>query len=116
MAHVEKIEVVVAHDERVTPRVGDVFLKIDADQARTEVEFEAMAMAPVPSPRILWRTPPVLALTVSQGPHSAASRSRRPRRRRGPRSGRYTTRRLPERPGRSVEEEYPEVAVINSRT
>jgi hypothetical protein len=30
MADVEKIEVVVAHSERATLRVGDVFLKIDA--------------------------------------------------------------------------------------
>lgn len=30
---VKKIEVVVAHSERATLRVGDVFLKIDADQA-----------------------------------------------------------------------------------
>jgi hypothetical protein len=31
MTAVEKVEVVVAHDERATLRVGDVFLKIDAD-------------------------------------------------------------------------------------
>jgi hypothetical protein len=28
MADVEEVEVVVAHNERVTPRVGDVFLKM----------------------------------------------------------------------------------------
>jgi hypothetical protein len=28
---VREIEVVIAHSERVTPRVGDVFLKIDTD-------------------------------------------------------------------------------------
>jgi aminoglycoside phosphotransferase (APT) family kinase protein len=67
MAHVEKIQVVVAHDDRATLRVGDVFLKIDADQARTDVEVEAMAMAPVPTPRILWRKPPVLALAAVPG-------------------------------------------------
>ena len=50
MTDVEEIEVVVAHNERATLRVGDVFLKIDADQARTDVEVEAMAMAPVPTP------------------------------------------------------------------
>lgn len=32
MADVEEVEVVVAHNERATLRVGDVFLKIDADQ------------------------------------------------------------------------------------
>jgi len=50
MAGVEEVEVVVAHHERATLRVGDVFLKIDADQRRTDVEVEAMAMAPVPTP------------------------------------------------------------------
>ena len=67
MAGVEDVEVVVAHSERATLRVGDVFLKIDADQARTDVEVEAMAMAPVPTPEILWRKPPVLALAALRG-------------------------------------------------
>jgi hypothetical protein len=39
----EDVEVVVAHNERVTLRVGDVFLKIDADQARSDIEAEGMA-------------------------------------------------------------------------
>lgn len=51
MADVEEVEVVVAHNERATLRVGDVFLKIDADQTRTDVEVEAMAMAPIPTDR-----------------------------------------------------------------
>jgi aminoglycoside phosphotransferase (APT) family kinase protein len=63
----EKVEVVVAHDECATLRVGDVFLKIDADQARTDVEVEAMARAPVPTPEVLWRRPPVLALAALPG-------------------------------------------------
>ncbi|MFJ6140955.1 phosphotransferase family protein [Kitasatospora sp. NPDC092286] len=63
----EKVEVVVAHQERATLRVGDVFLKIDADQMRTDVEIEAMAMAPVPTPEVLWRKPPVLALAALPG-------------------------------------------------
>jgi hypothetical protein len=67
MADVEEIEVVVAHNERATLRVGDVFLKIDADQTRTDVEVEAMGMAPVPTPEILWRKPPVLALAALPG-------------------------------------------------
>ena len=41
MAGVEEVEVVVAHHERATLRVGDVFLKIDADQTHTDVEVEA---------------------------------------------------------------------------
>ena len=67
MADVEQVEVVVAHHERATLRVGEVFLKIDADQARTDVEVEAMTMAPIPTPRILWRKPPVLALAALPG-------------------------------------------------
>jgi aminoglycoside phosphotransferase (APT) family kinase protein len=67
MADVEEVEVVVAHRERATLRVGDVFLKIDADQARTDVEVEAMAMAPIPTPEVLWRKPPVLALAALPG-------------------------------------------------
>jgi hypothetical protein len=67
MADVEEVEVVVAHHERATLRVGDVFLKIDADQTRTDVEVEAMAMAPIPTPEVLWRKPPVLALAALPG-------------------------------------------------
>src|SRR5690348_10710271 len=67
MAGVEEVEVVVAHSERATLRVGDVFLKIDADQTRIDVEVEAMAMAPVPTPEVLWRKPPVLALAAVRG-------------------------------------------------
>ncbi|MGD0605822.1 MAG: aminoglycoside phosphotransferase family protein [Streptosporangiaceae bacterium] len=63
----EEVEVVVAHNERATLRIGDVFLKIDADQTRTDVEVEAMAMAPVPTPEVLWRKPPVLALAALPG-------------------------------------------------
>jgi aminoglycoside phosphotransferase (APT) family kinase protein len=64
---VEQIEVVVAHQERATLRVGEVFLKIDVDQANTDVEVEAMALAPVPTPAVLWRTPPVVALAALPG-------------------------------------------------
>jgi aminoglycoside phosphotransferase (APT) family kinase protein len=64
---VEEVEVVVAHNERATLRVGDVFLKIDADQTRTDVEVEAMAMVPIPTPEVLWRKPPVLALAALPG-------------------------------------------------
>ncbi len=67
MADVEQVEVVVAHHERATLRVGDIFLKIDAGQAHTDVEVEAMAMAPIPTPQILWRKPPVLALAALPG-------------------------------------------------
>jgi aminoglycoside phosphotransferase (APT) family kinase protein len=67
MAVVDEIEVVAAHSQRATLRVGDVFLKIDTDQGRTEIEVEVMAMASVPTPQILWRKPPVLALAAVRG-------------------------------------------------
>jgi aminoglycoside phosphotransferase len=67
VADVTEVEVVVAHQERATLRVGDVFLKVDSDQARTDVEVEAMALVPVPTPQVLWREPPVLALAALPG-------------------------------------------------
>jgi aminoglycoside phosphotransferase (APT) family kinase protein len=67
MAGVEDVQVVVAHSERVTLRVGDVFVKVDADQARLDAEVEAMALAPIPTPRVLWRNPPALALAAVRG-------------------------------------------------
>jgi hypothetical protein len=76
MANVEEVEVVVVPNERATLRVGDVFLKIDADQARTDVEVEAMARAPLPTPEILWRKPPVLALASPAAWAAAGAASR----------------------------------------
>jgi aminoglycoside phosphotransferase (APT) family kinase protein len=67
MAGVPEIEVVVAHHDCATLRVGGVFLKIDADQTRTDVEVKAMAMAPIPTPEVLWRKLPVLALAALPG-------------------------------------------------
>ena len=67
MGGVGEVEVVVAHGERATLRVDDVFLKVDADQQRTDIEAEAMAIAPVPTPEVLWRKPPVLALAALPG-------------------------------------------------
>ena len=63
----DEIEVVVAHSERTTLRVGDMFLKIDADPARVETEVAAMALAPIPTPDILWWKPSVLALAALPG-------------------------------------------------
>lgn len=62
-----EVEVVVAHSERATLRVEDLFLKIDSDPQRIEVEVEAMALAPIPTPAVLWRKPPVLALAALPG-------------------------------------------------
>jgi aminoglycoside phosphotransferase (APT) family kinase protein len=63
----DEVEVVVAHSERATLRVGDVFLKVDADRARADAEVAAMGAAPVPTPDVLWREPPVLALAALPG-------------------------------------------------
>ena len=67
IAGMGEIEVVVAHSERATVRVGEVFLKIDTDQARIDRELEVMAIAPIPTPEVLWRQPPVLALAAVPG-------------------------------------------------
>src|SRR6476659_4380738 len=67
MAGVDEVEVLVAHCQRVTLRVGDVFLKIDSDPAHADIEVRAMAMAPIPTPAILWRKPPVLAIAGVPG-------------------------------------------------
>jgi len=64
---VQEIEVVVAHAERATLRVGDVFLKIDTDPARIDREVEVMARAPIPTPEVLWHKPLVLALAAVPG-------------------------------------------------
>lgn len=61
------VDVVLANNDRVTVRAGDVFLKIDADPDRSAREVAAMALAPVPTPDVLWRTPPVLALARVPG-------------------------------------------------
>jgi len=63
----DEVEVVVAHSERATLRIGDVFLKVDADQARIDAEVAVMALAPVPTPEVLWRKPPVLAIAAVRG-------------------------------------------------
>jgi aminoglycoside phosphotransferase (APT) family kinase protein len=63
----DEVAVVVAHSERATLRVGDVFLKVDTDQARIDAEVAAIALVPVPTPEVLWRRPPVLALAAVPG-------------------------------------------------
>jgi aminoglycoside phosphotransferase (APT) family kinase protein len=64
---VEDVEIVVAHRARTTLRVGDVFLKVDGDPAHAEVEVRAMALAPIPTPEVLWHRPPVLAIAAVRG-------------------------------------------------
>ncbi|GAA4161453.1 phosphotransferase [Gryllotalpicola daejeonensis] len=61
------LEIVVAHQARATLRVGDVFLKIDSEQGNIDAEVEAIELAPVPTPTILWQKPNVLALARVPG-------------------------------------------------
>ncbi len=67
LTSVDEVQIIVAHSERTTLRVGDVFLKVDANQANLDVEVAAMALAPVPTPEILWHNPPALALAAVRG-------------------------------------------------
>lgn len=72
--------------------------KVDADQARIDVEVEAMPLAPVPTRRSCGASRPCSRPPHSRGRRLGASAGRRPgRRRRGPRrappSGSCTTRR-----------------------
>ncbi len=67
MPDVESVQVVLANNDRVTLRVGEVYLKVDADHDRGDREVEAMALAPVPTPTVQWRTPPALALAALAG-------------------------------------------------
>ena len=73
MADVQEVEVVVAHNERATLRVGDVFLKIDGDQAYTNVEVEAMALARSRLRRSCGASRRYSRWPPCQGRHSAAS-------------------------------------------
>ncbi len=63
----DRVEVALANNDRVTVRAGDVFLKIDTDRQRAAHEAEAIALAPVPTPNVLWHKPPVLALAAVPG-------------------------------------------------
>jgi hypothetical protein len=67
MARMENVEVVVAHQARATVRVGEVFLKIDADQAHLDTDVAAIALSPIPAPEVLWQQPSVLALRAVPG-------------------------------------------------
>lgn len=61
------VEVVVAHSQRATVRVGEVFLKVDGDPAHADIEVQAIGLAPVPTPTVLWREDPVLAIAAVPG-------------------------------------------------
>ena len=61
------VEVALANNDRVTLRLGDTYLKVDSNHERSAVEAAAIALAPVPTPEVLWHKPPVLALTALEG-------------------------------------------------
>ena len=63
----DEVEVVVAHSERATLRVGGMFLKVDGLRSRLETEHRAMSLAPVPTPQALWHQPSALALAAVPG-------------------------------------------------
>ncbi len=67
MCAVDEVEIIVAHQARATLRVGDVFLKVDPDEEGIDAEVEALALAPLPTPKVLWRQPPVLAISAVPG-------------------------------------------------
>ena len=62
-----EVQVIVAHQARATLRGGDVFLKVDPDRTGIDAEVAAMALVPVPTPEVLWRNDPVLAIGLVQG-------------------------------------------------
>lgn len=64
---VDTVDVVVAHSSRATLRVGDTFLKVDGDPAHARREIDAMRLAPVPTPDVLWHEAPVLAVKAVRG-------------------------------------------------
>lgn len=63
----DQVEVVVAHSERATLRVDEVFAKVDGHPTRLATEVRAMQLAPVPTPEVLWPEPPALALAAVPG-------------------------------------------------
>ncbi len=67
MGEQQTVDIALANNDRVTLRVGDTFLKIDADHERSAKEAEAIALAPVATPEVRWHRSPVLALAALPG-------------------------------------------------
>jgi Ser/Thr protein kinase RdoA (MazF antagonist) len=62
------LAVVVAHQERVTLRVGDVYVKVDVEDGRIQREVDALAAATgVPRPEVRWQHEHVVALSEVVG-------------------------------------------------
>lgn len=63
----DRIEVLVSHQDRLTVRIGSTFVKIDAAGWRLTREVEAMALVPVPTPDVLWHHDNALGLREVRG-------------------------------------------------
>ncbi|AXK46518.1 phosphotransferase enzyme family protein [Brachybacterium saurashtrense] len=63
----DEVEVIVAHSERATLRVGEVFVKVDGHLTRHAAEVRAMDLASIPTPEVLWHEPPALARAAVPG-------------------------------------------------
>jgi aminoglycoside phosphotransferase (APT) family kinase protein len=62
-----EVEVVRSHHERVTVRVGDVFVKVNSEDWRTRREVAALEHVDVPTPAVLWAQSNVVALSALGG-------------------------------------------------
>jgi len=64
---VNHVDIVASHHERLTVRVGDTYVKIDAADWRLTREVEALALVAVPTPEVLWHHDNVLGLAKVRG-------------------------------------------------
>jgi len=63
----DRVEILVSHQERATVRVGNTYVKIDSAAWRLTREVEAMALVTVPRPDVLWHHDHVLGLSELRG-------------------------------------------------
>ena len=63
----DQVDILVSHQERLTVRVGNTYVKVDAAAWRLTREVEAMELVTVPTPEVLWHHDHVLALSEVRG-------------------------------------------------
>jgi aminoglycoside phosphotransferase (APT) family kinase protein len=63
----DQVDIVVSHQERLTARVGNTYVKVDAAAWRLAREVDAMALVTVPTPDVLWHHDNVLGLREVRG-------------------------------------------------
>ena len=63
----DQVDILVSHQERLTVRVGNTYVKIDAAAWRLTREVEAIALVTVPTPEVLWHHDNVLGLSEVHG-------------------------------------------------